>query len=70
MSKIKFIKELPPYLKTMNQESLSFKYPFDLSLYDHELIFDEKIRGRYIDHKIIVDEEILEIIDDENHCYG
>ena len=41
-----------------------------MALYDHELIFDEQIRGRYIDHKIIVDEEILEIIDDENHCYG
>ena len=45
LRKIKFSSELPPCLKTIKHEELSFWEPFQVSLHDNELIFYEnKIR--------------------------
>ena len=38
-------------------------------LSDHDLILDRNKRGEEIEHKIIVDEEILEISDYYNQSY-
>ena len=51
-------------MKNMKQEELSLRETFELSLRDHELILHKKKRREDIEHKIIVDEEILEICDD------
>ena len=40
-----------------------------MSLYYHESILDEKKKSEYIEHKIFVDEGILEINGDENNTY-
>ena len=66
MSKIKFIKEIPPCLKNTKQEELSSQDPFELSLSDHESILDERKRRNDIEHQIILDKGLLEISDDKN----
>ena len=53
----------------MKQEELSLQDPFEFSLSDHESILDENKKREYIEHKIILYEEILEISDDEIQSY-
>ena len=53
----------------MKQEELSLQDPFEFSLSDHESILDENKKREYIEHKIILYEEILEISDDKNYSY-
>ena len=64
--KINSIKELPPYLKTRKQKKILLQEPFELSFSDQESILDGKKIRYNIEHKIIVDEALLEISDDEN----
>ena len=69
VSKINFIKEIPPCLKNTKQEELSSQDPFELLLSDHESILDERKRRNDIEHQIILDKGLLEISDDKNSSY-
>ena len=40
-----------------------------MSLHDHELILDENKRREEIEHNIVIDEEILEMIYEDNQSY-
>ena len=45
------------------------QYPFELSLYGHDLIQNKNKGKDDIDHNIFVDKDILEISDGDNKKY-